>query len=678
MDLSVQNLIPLPGSQARQERAGESSVQSEFAALMSGADVGLALFDKDLRLLACNDLYRTLCDYREEETVPGTPFADLVSLSLRRRAMPEADIAVALDRALSRLNPGTGYTFRHSSVSGREVEINRRRLDTGALVETVREARDQIPGTELGAQFAQIADAARERMMHALDVMADGFALFDAQDRLVAYNRNYVKSKPNAEHLIFPGMTFECILRACIERGTYVMNGLDGEAYFAQRMRHHRNPGAPYEVQLTDGRWILVSEKRTPDGGTVGIRSDITQMKSRELDLLRISRKLHAKNSQFDVALNNMIQGLCMFDASQRLIVCNRRYLEIYGFSADVVKPGILLSDIMRYSVSLGNYTEEEAARALAERYDPLRLRERTTIKQRLKDGRVIAVMSEPMSDGGTIATYHDITESENQALALQAHALRLEASNRDLQEFAYVASHDLQEPLRKIEAFADRLVRKYGKTLPEDGQMFIERMQNAAGRMRQLIGALLSYSRVSTNASRYVDVDLNSVLSEVLSDLQIQIEEEKATIDRDPLPTIEADPTQMRQLLQNILSNALKFRRKDVGLLIEIRARTVADPSRHDLPSGWLELSVRDNGIGFDNAYKDQIFKIFQRLHGRMEYEGTGIGLATCRKIVDRHGGQIDADGRPGQGTTFRIRLPIRREQGSTDSRTASPAGGA
>ena len=660
MQSGQSTLIPLPSLERAGAPASNAGSAVDFSALMSGADVGLALFDPSLRLLACNSLYRTLCDYREGEAQPGISFGDLVSFSLRRRGMAEDAIASTLDRAVSRLTPGASYTFRYAAVNGREVEVNRRRLETGAVVETVREARALHVGTELGTQFAQIAEAARERMMHALDVMADGFALFDANDRLVVYNRNYVKTKPFAEHLIIPGMTFETILRTCVERGTYVLSGLEPEAYFNQRLHHHRNPAAPYEVQLADGRWILVSEKRTPDGGTVGIRSDITEMKSRELDLLRISRKLHAKNAQFDTALNNMVQGLCMFDNEKRLIVCNRRYLEIYGFCPEIVKPGIMLSDIMRYSVSLGNYTEEEAARAQAERADSSRLRNRTTIKQRLKDGRVIAVMSEPMSDGGTIATYLDITEIELQAQALEAHAQRLEASNRELQEFAYVASHDLQEPLRKIEAFADRLVRKYAKTLPEDGQMFIDRMQNAAGRMRQLISALLSYSRVTSNKSELVKIDLTKVLTEVVSDLQIRIEEAKATIRHGELPSLEADPTQMRQLLQNILSNALKFRKKGVDPVITIEGRIKQPVLPGDPQAGWVVVSIADNGIGFDNAYKDQIFKIFQRLHGRMEYEGTGIGLATCRKIVDRHAGTIDADGRPGEGTTFTVTLPV------------------
>lgn len=639
---------------------------SEFSAILSGADVGLALFDAQLQLLACNDLYRTLCGYRADDVQPGVTLPDLIRKSLQRSVAKE-EIVAAVERAEQRLKVGSSYSFNHRTPDGRSIEVNRRRLESGAVVETVKEAKQSAVGVDLGTQFAQIAEAARERMMHALDVMADGFALFDSNDRLIVYNRNYVKTKPLVEDLVIPGTSFETMLRACIERGTYVMNGMGAEAYFHQRMHFHRNPGTPYEVHLTDGRWVLVSEKRTSDGGIVGIRSDITEMKSREFDLLRISRKLHAKNAQFDVALNNMIQGLCMFDSEQRLIVCNRRYLELYGFSSDVVKPGIQLYDIMKYSVRLGNYTSSEAQRALAERPDPSRLKQRTTIKQRLKDGRTIAVMNEPMPDGGSIATYHDITEIENHAKALQAHAQRLEISNRELQEFAYVASHDLQEPLRKIEAFSDRLIRKYGAALPEDGQMFIDRMQNAAGRMRQLITALLSYSRVSAKAHQFVQVDLNLALKEVLSDLQIRIEDVNGTIRAGALPTIEADPTQIRQLLQNLISNSLKFRKAGVAPVIDISASIRASALLIEYPEGEVVLTLHDNGIGFDNAYKEQIFKIFQRLHGRMEYEGTGIGLATCRKIADRHDGTIDADGRPGEGTLFTVVLPVVRASAST-----------
>jgi signal transduction histidine kinase len=641
---------------------GEGLDSAELSAVLAGADVGLALFDENLKLLACNPLYRSLCGYQVEETGPGATLSSLMHISLERQMTPEPDIQKIITRALARLEPGSSYTFRYTSPSARSVEVRRRRLPSGTVVETVRETGDVPESADLNSQFAQIAEAARARMMHALDVMADGFALFDPQDRLVVYNRKYVELNPHISDMILPGAAYDDMLKAAVTRGAYVLNGMSGDDYFQQRRQRHRNPSEPYEVQLADGRWVLVNEKRTADGGIVKIRSDITEIKHREFDLLRISKQLHARNVHFDSALNNMIQGLCMFDKEQRLIVCNRRYLDMYGFSPDVVKTGIQLRDIMRYSISIGNYTDEEASRALSERRDPTALSQRAIIKQRLRDGRIIAVMNEPMPDGGTIATYQDITEEERHAQQTQEYLKKLERSNRELQEFAYVASHDLQEPLRKIEAFGDRLNKRYGELLPEEGKMFVDRMQNAAERMRRLINDLLSYSRVVTKANPFVAVDLKEVLAGVLSDLQIRLDESKGEIRVGELPSLEADPTQMRQLFQNLLSNALKFSKPDVSPVIAINSRILA-PAQGEWGGDRVEITISDNGIGFDNAYKDQIFKIFQRLHGRLEYEGTGVGLATVRKIVERHGGSIDANGEPNVGATFTIVMPLNQE---------------
>jgi signal transduction histidine kinase len=644
---------------------GDRDVQSPLdggfglADIFAGADVGLALFDAELKLLACNQLYRTFCGYHDHEVVTGQPMRELMHITFRRQNVSEDDADRRIDRIIEGLTPGTAYSFRYASPSSQVVEVRRRRLPNGTVVETVRELETEATGIDLNTQFAMIAETARERMMHALDVMADGFALYDAQDRLVLYNRKYIDYSPKVADIIMPGAAKEDILRASVKRGAFILNGMPEEDYIAWRLHRHRNPGEPVEVQLADGRWILITEKRTADGGIVGARSDITELKLRELEMLRISQQLHAKNMQFDTALNNMIQGLCMFDKDQVLVVTNRRYLEIYGFSPDVVKPGITLRGLMEYSVSLGNYTAEEAERALAERNDPSRLAVRTTIKQRLKDGRIIAVMNEPMPDGGTIATYQDITEQERSAEKAQEYTLKLERSNRELVDFAYVASHDLQEPLRKIEAFGDRLVKKYASILPEDGRMFIDRMQSASSRMRQLINDLLSYSRVTTQAAPMSRVDLKETLHGVLSDLQIRLEETHAKVEIGDFPSLEADAMQMRQLLQNLIGNALKFRRKEVDPLVKVSATIEQD---HELASEGpaVVISIADNGIGFDNQYKEQIFTIFQRLHSRNEYEGTGIGLATCRKIVERHGGIIDASGVPGEGATFMVTLPM------------------
>ncbi len=233
----------------------------------------------------------------------------------------------------------------------------------------------------------------------------------------------------------------------------------------------------------------------------------------------------------------------------------------------------------------------------------------------------------------------------------LQVANKQLEHSNRELQDFAYVASHDLQEPLRKIQSFGERLSERAGATLDETARDYLARMQNAASRMQRLINDLLSFSRVTTKARPFARVDLQTIDSEVISDLEVAIEEAHAKVEVSALAAIEAEPTQMRQLLQNLIGNALKFRQAERSHLVKVHGQARGP---------MFELVVQDNGIGFDPKYHERIFGLFQRLHGRAEYPGSGVGLAICRKIVERHNGTIFAEGKPGEGAKFVVTLPI------------------
>lgn len=257
-------------------------------------------------------------------------------------------------------------------------------------------------------------------------------------------------------------------------------------------------------------------------------------------------------------------------------------------------------------------------------------------------------------------------TERDKAEAAMREYANELMRSNRDLQDFANIASHDLQEPLRKIQTFSDLLQERYQAELDERGRAYIQRITDSAQRMQALILDLLIYSRVTSRGQPFERVDLNQSVRSVLNDLELQIEETQARIDRGHLPTIEADATQMRQLLQNLLSNALKFRNNGEPPRIKISARVydeVPARQRSDRPVQCCELKVADNGIGFEQRYLDRIFQPFQRLHPRSEYQGTGMGLAICRKIVERHGGSITAQSRPGEGATFIVRLPVQQD---------------
>ena len=247
-----------------------------------------------------------------------------------------------------------------------------------------------------------------------------------------------------------------------------------------------------------------------------------------------------------------------------------------------------------------------------------------------------------------------EIVERRASERKLSQIAAELKTSNRALQDFAYVASHDLQEPLRKIQAFGDRLQVKYAEELGEQGQDYLRRMRNAAERMQGLIRDLLVYSRVTTKVQPFVSTDLNVIVKEVLSDLETRIEQTSGQVHVGELPTIEADPLQMRQLFQNLIGNALKFHRPELAPIIKI------SQVRVESSESMVRLKIEDNGIGFDEKYLDRIFTPFQRLHGRSEYEGTGMGLAICRKIVERHGGFLVAKSSPERGSTFTIALPL------------------
>lgn len=269
----------------------------------------------------------------------------------------------------------------------------------------------------------------------------------------------------------------------------------------------------------------------------------------------------------------------------------------------------------------------------------------------------------------GAVSTAENITARLQAEAELRRYAKKLEFSNRELEDFAYVASHDLQEPLRKIEAFGDRLAAKYAAELGEDGKSYLERMQSAAGRMRALINDLLSYSRLSTKTKPFARVNLGNIAEEVLSDLETRIEETGARVVLQNLPEITADPSQMRQLFQNLIGNALKYHRKNVPPIITVAGRLVTEQNSEP-ELGWhgqefCEITVEDNGIGFEKKYEERIFKVFERLHSRTEYDGTGVGLAACRKIVDRHDGQITASGVPGQGSVFSVIVPAHQPEG-------------
>jgi light-regulated signal transduction histidine kinase (bacteriophytochrome) len=249
-----------------------------------------------------------------------------------------------------------------------------------------------------------------------------------------------------------------------------------------------------------------------------------------------------------------------------------------------------------------------------------------------------------------------DITERKLAEVQLKAFSQDLERSNKELEQFAYVASHDLQEPLRMVASYVQLLARRYRGKLDADADEFIGFAVDGASRMQDMINDLLSLSRLGTRGKPFATTPLEDVLCEVLDNVKLAVEESGAVITHDPLPTVMGDGVQLGQLFQNLIANALKFRGNE-PTRVHIGVRGDDAETRAGRP-GWT-FSVHDNGIGMDPQYFDRVFLIFQRLHSREEYPGTGIGLAICKKIVERHHGRIWITSEAGQGATFHFTLP-------------------
>ena len=235
--------------------------------------------------------------------------------------------------------------------------------------------------------------------------------------------------------------------------------------------------------------------------------------------------------------------------------------------------------------------------------------------------------------------------------------ATELARSNKDLEQFAYVASHDLQEPLRKIQTFGDLLKSRHREGLGVEGADLLDRVLSAAGRMRALIEGLLEYSRVSSHETSWSEVRLADIVSDVIGDLEGRLRASGGTIDVGPLPSIEADAVQMRQLFQNLLGNALKFRKPGVPPTVLVRTEAAGEDEDE------VTVTISDDGVGFEAEFAERAFELFQRLHGRAEFEGTGMGLAIVKRIVERHGGRVSATSQTGHGSTFRVTMPKRHE---------------
>jgi PAS domain S-box-containing protein len=369
----------------------------------------------------------------------------------------------------------------------------------------------------------------------------------------------------------------------------------------------------------------------------------------------RLTAALRDADTRFAGIISISSDAIVSADESQRITFFNQGAEQVFGYTAEEVLGQPLDTLIPE------RFRSNHAAQVRSFGDSPVaarRMGERGQIAGLRKDGEVFpadASISKYFLGGRRIytAVLRDSTERHRAEEVLARQAAELARSNADLEQFAYVASHDLQEPLRMVASYTQLLARRYRDKLDDDAQEFIGYAVDGVTRMQSLINDLLAYSRVGTRGGAFETVDLNVVVGRVLATLGPAMEEQDAVVTSATLPSLEADAGQLTQLFQNLIANAIKFRRPGEAPRVHISAEEQGDE--------WV-LSVRDNGIGIDPEYADRIFVIFQRLHSRSEYPGTGIGLAICKKIVERHGGRIWLEAEKGKGSTFHFSFPARQ----------------
>ncbi len=539
------------------------------------------------------------------------------------------------------------FPFRDASgkryVGGVGVDITQRLRMEGEL----RKARDELESRvrERTAELVETNEALRsseEHFRRTFDQAPIGAAIVtmdyrfqrvnDALCRITGYSREELSG------MSFVDITHPDDLQASLDLAKRLTSGEIDQYELDKR----------YLTRSGETVWVHLSVRLMRDVSGkplyyLPMMEDITEQK-------RAQDRLEESEARFKSILDYAPAMIFIRDLEDRYVLVNRRYEETLGISEknvigktpDEVLVKELADQVMKNDRKvLETESAHEMEEILPEAYGS-RIVLSLKFPLRSTDGKMYAVCG--------ILT--DISDRKRAEEELQSYMTKLEESNKALQDFTSIASHDLQEPLRKVTSFGMRLKSKYAQALDETGKDYLERMLGAAERMQALLKALLEYSRVTTKAEPFVLFDLTTLIHEVLDDLEVRISETGGKVEVGDLPSIKADPNQMRRLFQNLIGNALKYHGEE-SPRIEVNAEP--DGARN-----W-RITVKDNGIGFEEKHLEKIFAPFQRLLGRSsKYEGAGMGLAICKKIVEHHGGSITARSALGQGSTFIVTLPI------------------
>ena len=484
-------------------------------------------------------------------------------------------------------------------------------------------------------------------LIEAIEAISEGFSLYDAEDKLIVCNSRYKELFASHADALVPGTSFETILRTATERG--LINDAEGrrDAWIEERLARHHAPSETHVQRRSDGRWIHVSERKLASGGVVAIYADITEQ-------IVAKNVIEKQKVHLDAALENISHGICMFDATQRLIICNKRYADLYGLTNEETKPSTTLRAILEHRIASGQAPDDHRS-YIDDRINEVSANKPYQTTNKLRDGRYVFVKHRPMADGGWVATHEDVTELKQHEAELAAARDAADEANRTKSSFLANMSHELRTPLNAIIGYSEILQEDAADKDDKESIDDLRKIESAGRHLLGLINNILDLSKIEAGKMDvFIEkVDIQALIKEVLSIVKPLADKSENAIEvicPAGIGSFRSDQTKVKQCLLNLMSNANKFTSKGTLTL------TVA---REDISRVCFRVS--DTGVGMTKEQLGRLFQAFSQadVSTTKRFGGTGLGLAITKHFCNMLGGDVTVESTPGTGSTFIIKLP-------------------